>query len=78
MPDIAAAALALASGMSNMINTPGPSAAVLYIEISLPPAASISFLLASWRLAVGFSMMPLRASGVYCDVKQKCIAIPSL
>ena len=36
MPEIAAAAAG--SGTSKMINTPGPSAGVLYIEISLPPA----------------------------------------
>ena len=57
---------------------PGPSVGVLYIEINLPPAASISFLAASERLVVGFSMMLLRARGVYCPVRQKCMAIYSL
>jgi hypothetical protein len=35
------------SGTSKITITPGPSAGVLYIEINLPPAASISFLAAS-------------------------------
>jgi hypothetical protein len=41
MPEIAAAILG--SGTSNMTKTPGPSAPVLYIDINLPPAASVSF-----------------------------------
>jgi hypothetical protein len=64
---------ALGSGTSKMTMTPGPSAGVLYIEINLPPAASISFLAASYRLVVGLLMMLLSACGVYCAVKQKCM-----
>ena len=45
VPDIAGAELG--SGTSKMTRKPGPSAAVLYIEINLPPAASINFLAAS-------------------------------
>jgi hypothetical protein len=45
MPAIADATAG--SGTSIIINTPGPSAAVLYIESSLPPPASTSFLTAS-------------------------------
>jgi hypothetical protein len=41
---------------SKMINTPGPSAGVLYIEINLSPAASISFLLASYDLPLDFPL----------------------
>src|SRR4030095_12903449 len=44
-PEIAGATLG--SGTSKITNTPGPSVAVLYIEINLPPAASIRFLAAS-------------------------------
>lgn len=35
---------ALGSGTSKIAKTPGPSAGVPYIEINLPPAASMSFL----------------------------------
>src|ERR1035437_3006587 len=41
------AGAALGSGTSMITNTPGPSVAVLYIEINLPPAASVCFLAAS-------------------------------
>src|SRR5262249_27511918 len=75
MPVIAAAAPG--SGTSKITKTLGPSAGVLYIEISLPPAASISFLAASWRLDVGFSKRLLMARCVYCPLRQKCIAISS-
>src|SRR6266478_986181 len=39
-PEIAGAAL---GSTSTITNTPGPSAAVLYIETNLPPTASIRF-----------------------------------
>ena len=63
-PHIAAAALG--SGTSKIAIAPGPSAGVLYIDISLPPADLTSFFMASSRLVLVFSIMLLRACGVYC------------
>src|ERR1700732_1266028 len=45
VPEMAGAALG--SGTSKITKTPGPSEAVLYIEINFPPAASMRFLAAS-------------------------------
>src|SRR3954447_14795090 len=75
VPEIAGAALG--SGTSKITKTPGPSAAVLYIDINFPPAASMRFLAASYRLVLGFSMMLLRDFGVYCPVIQKCMVTSS-
>jgi hypothetical protein len=52
------------SDTSNMISTPGPSAGVLYIEINLPPAASISFLLAHTDFLLDFPLW--RSEHVAC------------
>src|SRR6266700_2911530 len=75
-PDIAGA---IAGSVTSKITiTPGPLAALPYIATSLPPAAASTCSTAAWRLVLGFSLIALRACGVYSAVKQKSIGVSSL
>ena len=52
------------SGTSKISIAPGPSATVLYMAITFPPAASTSFLTASNQLVLGLSIRAFNACGV--------------
>src|ERR1043165_885917 len=65
------------SGTSKITITPGPLVALPYIETSVPPAALSTCSTAARRLVLGFSLIALRAGGVYSAVRQNSIGLPS-